>query len=40
MYYSHNKWRPQNCIALLLALAFHPGAAAAQQPDSSTAFTA
>ncbi len=42
MYCSHDKLvRPPNCIALLLtlllALAFHPGAAAAQQPDSSTA---
>ncbi len=37
MYYSHNKpSRPPNCIALtlalLLAVAFHPGAAAAQLP--------
>src|ERR1700691_4275243 len=35
MYSSHNK--PLACIALLLALALHPRATAAQQPDSSTA---
>jgi hypothetical protein len=38
MHCSHKKLSgPSSCIALLLALAFHAGAAAAQQPDSSTA---
>jgi protocatechuate 3,4-dioxygenase beta subunit len=46
MYCSHNKplamFRPLRCVAPMLALllAFHPAAAAAQQPDSSPAAAA